>query len=248
MARARVQLEVLPIVGHLRALRSSSPPREHEARLVARAAAGDEAAFEAIMRSHNQLLFRTARSILKSDQEAEDAVQDAFLRAWLALDTFRAESKLSTWLVRIVTNEALGRLRRAKLHTVPLEEAMTSADPKTQLALAESPSSGPEQSAMRAQVRELLEAQIDDLPAAFRTVFMLSEVEGLSAREIADVLEISPATVRTRVFRARKLLRGALVDKFEADLGSVFAFDGRRCDRMVANVLARHRRSGSDRV
>lgn len=200
------------------------------------------------MRTHNQLLFRTARSILKSDHEAEDAVQDAFLRAWLALDTFRAESKLSTWLVRIVTNEALGRLRRAKLHTVPLEEAMTSADPKTQLALAESPSSGPEQSAMRAQVRELLEAQIDDLPAAFRTVFMLSEVEGLSAREIADVLEISPATVRTRVFRARKLLRGALVDKFEADLGSVFAFDGRRCDRMVANVLARHRRSGSDRV
>lgn len=200
------------------------------------------------MRSHNQLLFRTARSILKSDQEAEDAVQDAFLRAWLALDTFRGESKLSTWLVRIVTNEALGRLRRARLHTVPLEEAMTSADPKTQLALAESPSSGPEQSAMRAQVRELLEAQIDQLPDAFRTVFMLSEVEGLSAREIADVLEISPATVRTRVFRARKLLRGALVDKVEADLGSVFAFDGRRCDRMVANVLARHRRSGSDRA
>lgn len=248
MARARVQLEMLPIVGQLRAPRSSSPPRDHEAGLVARAAAGDEAAFEAVMRSHNQLLFRTARSILKSDHEAEDAVQDAFLRAWLALDTFRAESKLSTWLVRIVTNEALGRLRRARLHTVPLEEAMTSADPKTQLALAESPSSGPEQSAMRAQVRELLEAQIDQLPDAFRTVFMLSEVEGLSAREIADVLEISPATVRTRVFRARKLLRGALVDKVEADLGSVFAFDGRRCDRMVANVLARHRRSGSDRA
>src|SRR5690606_9737198 len=117
-----------------------------EADLVARAAAGDEAAFETIMRSHNQLLFRTARSILKSESEAEDAVQDAFLRAWLALDSFRAESKLSTWLVRIVTNEALGRLRRAKIHSIPLEDAMTSHDPKMQLALSDSPARGPEHS------------------------------------------------------------------------------------------------------
>ncbi len=234
-------MEDLPIIGHFRALRSPAPPGESEASLISRAAHGDEAAFETIMRRHNQLMFRTARSILKSDVEAEDAVQDAFLRAWLALDSFRAESKLSTWLLRIVTNEALGRLRRAKVHTIPLEDAMTSPDPKMQFALAESPGRGPEQSAMRAQVRELIEQQIDQLPDDFRTVFMLSAVEGLSAVDIAEALDIPPATVRTRAFRARNLLRAGLVGKVEADLGTVFSFAGHRCDRMVANVIARHR-------
>lgn len=213
-----------------------------EAALVSRAATGDEAAFETIMRRHNQLLFRTARSILKSDEWAEEAVQDAFVRAWLALDTFRAESKLSTWLVRIVTNEALGRLRRAKIHTIPLEDAMTSPDPKLQLALADTPGSGPEQSAVRAQVRSLIEQQIDLLPDDYRTTFMLREVEGLSARDVAKALDIPVATVRTRAFRARKLLREGLLGKVEADLSDVFAFDGERCDRIVANVIAQRRR------
>lgn len=212
-----------------------------EADLVARAAAGDEAAFETIMRSHNQLLFRTARSILKSESEAEDAVQDAFLRAWLALDSFRAESKLSTWLVRIVTNEALGRLRRSKVRTIPLEEAMTSPDPKMQLALADTPGRGPEQTASRSQVRSLIEQQIDLLPDDFRTVFMLSAVEGLSAVDIAEALDIPAATVRTRAHRARKLLREGLVGKVEAGLGGVFAFDGERCDRIVESVIERRR-------
>lgn len=234
-------MEELPIIGHLRALRSPSPAIESEASLVSRAAKGDEGAFEAIMRSHNQLLFRTARSILQSDSEAEDAVQDAFLRAWLALGSFRAESKLSTWLVRIVTNEALGRIRRAKVHTIPLEDAMTSPDPKMQLALADSPGKGPEQTALRAQVRDLIEEQIDQLPDAYRTVFMLSAVEGLSAVDIAQALDLPAATVRTRAFRARSLLKEALVGKVEADLGSVFAFDGERCDRIVSSVIVRHR-------
>jgi len=194
------------------------------------------------MRRHNQLLFRTARSILKSEAEAEDAVQDAFLRAWLALDSFRAESKLSTWLVRIVTNEALGRLRRAKVQTIPLEDAMTSPDPKMQLALADTPLSGPEQTALRAQVRSLIEQQIDLLPDDYRTVFMLSAVEELSARDVAEALGIPVATVRTRAFRARKLLREGLVGKVEADLGGAFAFDGERCDRIVENVIERRRR------
>ena len=228
-----------------RAARSTAAVPSPEAELVARAAAGDEAAFETIMRSHNQLLFRTARSILKSEAEAEDAVQDAFLRAWLALDSFRAESKLSTWLVRIVTNEALGRLRRAKVRTIPLEEVMTSPDPKMQLALADAPGSGPEQTASRAQIRSLIEQQIDLLPDAYRTVFMLSAVEGLSAVDIAEALDIPAATVRTRAFRARNLLREGLVGKVEADLGGVFAFDGKRCDRIVKGVIAEHRTASS---
>lgn len=223
-------------------VRTSEAAAEPEVELVARAAAGDEAAFETIMRRHNQLLFRTARSILKSDEGAEEAVQDAFLRAWLALDSFRAESKLSTWLVRIVTNEALGRLRRAKVHTIPLEDAMTSPDPKMQLALADTPGSGPEQLAVRAQVRSLIEQQIDLLPDDYRTAFMLREVEGLSAKDVAQALDIPVATVRTRAFRARKLLREGLLGKVEADLGDVFAFDGERCDRIVANVIEERRR------
>lgn len=214
---------------------------EAEAALVSYALAGDEAAFEAIMRKHNQLLFRTARSILGSDVETEEAVQDALLRAWHALSTFRAESKLSTWLVRIVTNEALGRLRRARLHTIPLEDAMTSADPTMHVSLADSFGNGPEQTALRSQVRGLIERQIDLLPEAYRTVFVLREVEGLSASDVADALDIPVTTVRTRNFRARNLLRKGLLGKVEADLSGAFAFDGARCDRIVANVIRRHR-------
>lgn len=214
---------------------------EPEADIVANAIAGDEAAFEWIMRQHNQLMFRTARSILRSDQEAEDVVQDALVRAWLALGSFRAESKLSTWLVRIVTNEALGRLRRARARTIPLEDAMTSPDPATQIALADSYGNGPEHTALRAEVRSLIERQIDLLPDTFRTVFVLRDVEGLSAREVADVLGIPVATVRTRAHRARVLLREGLIGKVEADLSGAFAFDGARCDRIVANVLSRCR-------
>ncbi|HRP46321.1 MAG TPA: RNA polymerase sigma factor, partial [Trueperaceae bacterium] len=207
---ARDRTESMPDASKARALPAQVAGSEPEGELVALAVAGDEAAFEKIMRRHNQLLFRTARSILKSDEGAEEAVQDAFLRAWLALDSFRAESKLSTWLVRIVTNEALGRLRRAKIHTIPLDDAMTSPDPKMQLALADTPSHGPEQSTQRAQLRAVIEQQIDLLPDDFRTVFMLRDVEGLAARDVAEALGIPVATVRTRGFRARKLLREGL--------------------------------------
>lgn len=245
---AGVRTEDMPKVVQTRLVGAARPTDEPEAELVSRAAAGDEAAFEAIMRCHNQLLFRTARSILKSDDGAEEAVQDAFLRAWLALDSFRADSKLSTWLVRIVTNEALGRVRRAKIHTIPLEDVMTSPDPKMQLALADAPGSGPEQSAMRAQVRSLIEQQIDLLPDDFRTVFVLREVEGLNARDVADALGIPVATVRTRAFRARKLLREGLVGKVDVGVTDAFAFDGERCDRIVANVIEQRRRLAFDEV
>lgn len=118
--------------------------------MISCAVAGDGSAFEVLMRRYNQLLFRTARSILKSDEDAEDAVQEAYLRAWRALGSFREESRLSTWLVRIVTNEALGRLRRTSAQVIPLEAAMISPDLGTQAALTDAPDRGPEQgSAMR---------------------------------------------------------------------------------------------------
>lgn len=215
-----------------------------EADLIARAAHGDGVAFEAIMRRHNQRLFRTARSIVRHDTEAEDVVQEAWMRAWRGLAGFRAESRLSTWLVRITTNEALGRLRRKSAQVIPLEAAMMSSEPETQAALTEAPDRGPEQSVQRMQMRALMEARIDQLPEAFRTVFMLRAIEEMSVEEVAETLAIPEATVRTRFFRARSLLRESLAQEVESALGDVFGFDGARCDRIVSGVLARGRAEG----
>ena len=209
--------------------------------LVQRAASGDDLAFESIMRRHNRLLFRTARSILKNDAEAEDALQEAYLRAWRALAAYRCESKLSTWLVRIVINEALGRLRRSSARVIPLDAAMESADPDTQEALQDDPAHRPEHAAMRMQVRRLMEARIDSLPEAFRTVFMLRAVEELSVEEVSTALQLPEATVRTRYFRARGLLREGLSRDVDLAVSEAFSFDGARCDRIVAAVLARLR-------
>lgn len=219
-----------------------------EADLIAGAVAGDEAAFEVLMRRHNQLLFRTARSILKNDAEAEEAAQEAWLRAWRALAGYRAESKLSTWLVRIVTNEALGRLRRTSAHIIPLEVAMLSPDPKTQAALTEAPSHGPEQELLRTQLRRLMEVRIDLLPEVFRTVFMLRAVEEMSVEEVATALDIPQATVRSRFFRARSLMREGLAQAMDTSLAEAFSFDGMRCDRITANVLAHAKAEGLSRM
>ena len=135
--------------------------------LAERAANGDEAAFEAIMRRHNRLLFRTARSILKVDAEAEDALQEAYLRAWRSLSTFRAESKLSTWLVRIVINEALGRLRRRGANVFPLDSAMNTADSQTEQSMEDDPDQRPECIAMRADVRRLWKRASTCFPKRF---------------------------------------------------------------------------------
>ncbi|MFT0544854.1 RNA polymerase sigma factor [Allopusillimonas ginsengisoli] len=211
--------------------------------LVRRANSGDEAAFEAIMRRNNQLLFRTARSIAVNDEDAEDVVQEAYLHAWRALGSFRSDAKLSTWLVRIVVNEALGRLRRKRANVIPLDAAMKSTEPEIQASLAADDDRQPEPSAMRAQLRTIMEARIDLLPDLYRTVFMLRAVEEMSVEEVSHVLDIPEATVRTRFFRARGLLREGLASDIDVTLGDAFSFDGARCDRIVANVLAKRRAS-----
>jgi RNA polymerase sigma-70 factor (ECF subfamily) len=229
------------------AIRQAKPRLQEgatETELIARAAEGDGAAFERIMRRHNQLLFRAARSIVRNDAEAEDVAQEAWMRAWRGLGKYRAESKLSTWLVRIVINEALGRLRRKSAHVIPLEAAMISPEPETQAALSEEPERGPEQSIQRAQMRKLMEARISLLPEAFRIVFMLRAIEEMSNEEVAHALDISESTVRTRFFRARSLLRESLAQEMDSALGGVFSFDGARCDRIAAVVLARARSEG----
>lgn len=230
-----------------RAKERLSPPYAEnvpDTELAGRAARGDGAAFETIMRRHNQLLFRTARGIVRSDSEAEDVVQEAWMLAWRGLSGFRAESKLSTWLVRIAVNEALGRLRRKRAQIIPLEAAMMSPDNDTRSALTEAPERSPENSIERRQVRALVEARIALLPEAFRCVFMLRAIEEMSVDEVADVLDIPAATVRTRYFRARALLRESLAQEMDVAIGEAFGFAGERCDRIVAGVMARARAEG----
>ena len=206
--------------------------------LAFRAASGDEVAFEAIIRRHNRLLFRTARAILKSDTDAEDAVQQAYLQAWQALKHFRADAKLSTWLVRILVNEALSQLRHRQLKLVPLESAMASTQQLDTSWQQEDRDRGPDRTAMRSELRQLMEARIDLLPDDFRRVFMLRGVEEMSVEEAAQILDIPQATVRTRFFRARSMLREGLSQDLDMALSDAFAFDGDRCDRIVCLVRA----------
>ena len=207
--------------------------------LALRAAGGDEVAFEAIMRRHNRLLFRTARAILKSDADAEDALQQAYLLAWRALREFRADARLSTWLVRIVVNEALGHLRRRQAQIIPLDAAMASTEPDVQRLLEDDVELQPDRTAMRAELGRLMEARIDMLPDDFRRVFVLRGVQELSVEEVAQALAIPEATVRTRFFRARSLLREGLSQDLDMALSDAFSFDGERCNRIVAAVHAR---------
>ena len=212
-----------------------------DAQLAGRAAKGDAPAFECIMRRHNQLLFRTARSILKNDEEAEDALQEAYLRAWNALGSFRDDARLSTWLTRIVINESLGRLRlRRSAQVIPLDSAILAAEQLEQESwMTDDPDRQPDRMAMRAEMRQLMERRIDRLPDAYRTVFMMRAVEELSIGEIALALQVPEATVRTRFFRARSLLREGLSRDVDLAVGDAFSFAGARCDRIVAKVLAK---------
>jgi len=209
--------------------------------LIAAAAQGNEDAFEIIMRRHNRLLFRTARSILGNDSDAEEALQEAYLNAWKAMEGFRADARFSTWLTRIVINEALGRMRRKGVNVIPLDTAMKSLDMEVSLAFTEKHERQPEQLAMRAQLRQVLETHIDLLPDMYRTVFMLRAIEEMSTLEVAEVLQIPEPTVRTRFSRARTLLRTSLASDIDVSLEEVFSFDGERCDRIVAAVLKRGR-------
>jgi RNA polymerase sigma-70 factor (ECF subfamily) len=213
-----------------------------DADIVRRVAARDEAAFEALMRRHNGRLFRVARSILKDDAEAEDVLQDAYLDAYRHMGEFRGASQLSTWLVRIVANHALMRLRRQKRDriVIPFRADDDRAEHSEQ-EFVDRKAESPRDLTLRAEVRRILERRIDELPVAFRTVFVLREVEGLSVEETAEALGVPSATVRTRLFRARALLREALARDIDVAAGDVFAFAGARCDRIVAAVLARLR-------
>ena len=207
--------------------------------LVQRAAAGEVAAFESIIRRHNRLMFRAVRSILRTDAESEEVVQEAYLKAWRGLPAFRGESKLSTWLVRIAMNEAFARARRVTAEVVPLAGGALRPQFQEQEAMEDppDPGHGPEQTALLQEMRRLVEARIDALPAQFRIVFMLRAVEELDVDEVASLLQVPPATVRTRFFRARSALRESLARDVDFAIEDAFGFAGDRCDRIVRAVV-----------
>lgn len=208
--------------------------------LVERARRGDAAAFESIMRRYNQRLYRLARSILRDPFEAEDVVQEAYVRAYLKLADFRGPSGFSAWLSRIAMNEALGRLRQ-RGRVISLEEHMDQAgrgDDELRMQ-PRSAHPGPERLAASLELRHLIEQAVDRLPEEFRTVFVLRAIDGLSVAETAACLGIRAETVKTRFHRARRLLQRSLGEQVGALMPSLFEFGGERCDRVVRSVLAR---------
>lgn len=218
-------------------------PKPTDADLVARAASGDQYAFECIMRANNRRLYRTARSILHNDDDAEEVLQDAYVKAYFSLAGFKARSQLSTWLTRIVINMALERKRKLA-HDIQRVAASDITDWESateSCASIAAPRSGPEAMAMRRELGRLIQQHIEHLPEVFRIVFVLRALEELTVEEAAQCLDIPEATVRTRFWRARQLLREYAQQDIDNALDASFAFGGVRCDRTVAQVLARIR-------
>jgi RNA polymerase sigma-70 factor (ECF subfamily) len=218
----------------------AAPLADDEPEIVRRIVAGDSRAFELLMRRHNRRLYRLARATLGNDAEAEDALQDAYLSAFRSIAQFRGDSALFTWLSRLVLNECFGRMRREarRQNVIPMVNMNALADTDVD-AMTAHDSEPPDNGAARAEMRALLERKLDELPEVFRTVFVLRSVEEMSIEETAQCLNIPEATVRSRHFRARSLLRESLAHALDLAERDVFEFGGAHCDRVVAGVLAK---------
>ncbi|NTJ68494.1 RNA polymerase sigma factor [Agrobacterium rhizogenes] len=211
-----------------------------DADLVVHARTGDEMAIRILVQRHNRRLFRSARAIIRNDAEAEDVVQATYVHAFTHLDAFRDEAQLSTWLTRIALNEALGRVRRRR-PSVGLEEVdMTAGSGGGELLQFPGSLSvaDPEAEFSRSETRRLLERTIDALPDEFRAIFMLRDVEGMTTEEAASHLGIKPGTAKTRLHRARKLMRVAIEKQLAGTFSLLFPFDGARCAAMADRVIA----------
>jgi RNA polymerase sigma-70 factor (ECF subfamily) len=206
--------------------------------LIARVRAGERALFEILMRRHNQRLYRTARAILQDEVEIEDVLQQAYLNAFANLDRFEARSQLSTWLTRIVINEAAAR-RRSSLRSPAARGGESSAA----LATLASSDPSPEHQAYACELHRMVEAAVDSLPEAYRLVFMLRDVEGLSTSETGLGLGLGDEVVKTRLHRARAMIRRVVTDRLGPIAAGAFRFHAPRCDRVVSHVLAAIRRS-----
>jgi RNA polymerase sigma-70 factor, ECF subfamily len=213
--------------------------RLDDAEVAELCAARDAGAIRHVITSNNQRMFRTAWSILKNRSEAEEAVQAAYLSAFDRIGTFEGRSSLATWLTRIVINEALGRRRSEERRRRHLEqEGIAVLDAYRESFMRGSETESPDAAIAREQIRKLLETAVADLPDLFRTVFVLREVEGLDNEQTAEVLGIPPATVKTRLFRARRRLQEMLAPELGTALSGTFPFAGADCAALTERVLA----------
>ena len=201
--------------------------------LVARARARDGAAFELLMRRHNQRVYRVVRSVLRDAAEIEDVIQQAYVQAFLHLDQFDGQARWSTWVCRIAINEALARLRQ-RGRFVSIEALSEDA-----MADVSKSSSDPERATAGREFGQMVEHAIDQLPDIYRSVLIMREIEGMSTNDTAAVLDVEPEVVKTRLHRARAALRDAMEDRLGEQMKSTYTFGNERCDRVVAAVLAR---------
>jgi len=207
-----------------------------DSELLHRSREGDAISFAALVRRHSRYLYRVARSVLPDEDEAEDVVQLAFIQAFMGLDHFRGEASLRTWLVRIALNEATRRRRRQRVW-LSLGALDETGERERSPIHASILSPDPESAAAQSQIRERLERAIDALSPDFRTVLILRDVEEVSGEETARLLGIRPETVRTRLHRARRMLREALGEQFASALKDTFPFEGTRCERLTRRLV-----------
>jgi RNA polymerase sigma-70 factor (ECF subfamily) len=215
-----------------------APTGPDDAELVRRALLRDEAAVRSIMQVNNRRLYRLARGILRNDAEAEDVVQDTYVRAFTHLEQFRGDSSLSTWLSRIAMNESLGRLRRQR-PGVEWSELEKSTPQAQIIPFPLVSSDDPEKSMAQREIQQVVEHAIDELPEPFRLVFITRVIEGMNVEETAEILGLKPETVKTRLHRARNLLRDNVERKIGPVVMEAFPFAGRRCERLTEAVLQR---------
>ncbi len=209
--------------------------------LVALAREGGENAVRVLIQRNNQRLFRIARSILRNDADAEDVVQESYVRAFTRLDSFLGHSSFSTWLTRIALNEAFGRVRRRRNNTelIELDAAVTSDPGLASLFPLSLVPPAADTETDRTAMRRVLEEAIDGLPEAFRIVFILRDVEGLNTEEVAAQLSLKEETVKTRLHRARRVLRKSIEERMAGSFAEIYPFDGARCVDMADRVIAR---------
>jgi RNA polymerase sigma-70 factor, ECF subfamily len=211
-----------------------------DAEIVRRVCAGERALFEILMRRHNQRVYRAARAVVKDEAEVEDVMQQAYINAFTHLDQFEERSQFSTWLTRIALNEAFGRRRKMQRdESMTATHSIQDEDHGELMDTIASPRADPERQAYAQELSRVLEAAVDTLPETYRTVFMLRDIEGLSTSETGEGLGLGDEAVKTRLHRARTMIRRAVTAQIGAVAAGSFQFHAPRCDRVVAAVLAR---------
>lgn len=215
-----------------RAITALSGDQMTDQEIVRSVVAGETALFETLLRRHNQRIYRTVRAVLRSDDEVEDVMQTTYLNAYAHLHQFTASAQFSTWLTRIAVNEALARLRKR-------DAALGQGGNAVTLTFVDTRTPDPERQAVTSELRNLMEDEVAALPDSFRLTFMMRDVEGLSTAETAASLDISEDLVKTRLHRARTMLRDNLFRRAGVTVDSLFAFGNERCDRVVAAVMTR---------